>query len=303
MKVNYKNKKLIILIAVLVSVGVGVFITRSPKQSEGCSPDGHQTRHPAPLSHRTYCLKSFSKQGYKPGQSASFAFSIVDIKGNTLKQFETVHEKIMHFIVVRKDLAEFQHLHPNFDEVTGVFSQNELSLPSNGEYRVFADFTPKGSPQNLPVTVYSDINSGNVAMYKPESIGGYENIKTFQGHQFEIIKKPQSIAPQAQATLVYKIENNGQQVTDLRNYLGSLGHVVVIREGDLQFIHAHPETKATQNGTVEFAVTFPQAGNYKLFGQFQRNSQVITTDFVVPVGGTNQNSNPDSVKHPAGHQQ
>ena len=59
-----------------------------------------------------------------------------------------VHEKIMHFIVIRKDLANFQHVHPDFNSSTGEFTLSNLTLPSDGEYRLFADFTPTASQMN-----------------------------------------------------------------------------------------------------------------------------------------------------------
>ena len=74
-------------------------------------------------------------------------------------------------------------------------------------------------------------------------------------------------------------------MTDLEPYLGALGHSVILREGTLDFIHAHPveEVTAKQNGTVSFIVDFPEVGKYKVFTQFQRGGKVITTNFVVSV--------------------
>ena len=74
-------------------------------------------------------------------------------------------------------------------------------------------------------------------------------------------------------------------VKDLETYLGALGHAVVLREGTLDFIHAHPVEDAAkpQNGKVNFMVYFPEAGKYKVFTQFQRAGKVITIEFVVTV--------------------
>jgi len=39
------------------------------------------------------------------------AFQIVDDRGHPIRNYDVAHEKKMHFIVVRRDFAGFQHLH------------------------------------------------------------------------------------------------------------------------------------------------------------------------------------------------
>lgn len=72
----------------------------------------------------------------------------------------------------------------------------------------------------------------------------------------------------------------------------------MLREGTLDFIHAHPmqDAKKPQTGEVDFMVDFPEAGRYKVFTQFQRDGEVFTTDFVVSVAqGANSGSMNESV--------
>lgn len=45
--------------------------------------------------------------------------------------------------------------------------------------------------------------------------------------------------------------------------------------------HAMPSTE--QANKVDFSTTFPDAGMYEIFTQFQHNGKVITTDYVVKV--------------------
>ncbi len=50
------------------------------------------------------------------------------------------------------------------------------------------------------------------------------------------------------------------------------------------------DVTAKQTGKVDFMVTFPEGGKYKIFTQFQRGGKVFTTDFVVTVAeGTSTN--------------
>jgi hypothetical protein len=83
-------------------------------------------------------------------------------------------------------------------------------------------------------------------------------------------------------TLRFRIARKGVPVADLEPYLGALGHLVVLREGDLAFLHVHPE-EAGAPGEIAFAATFPSAGRYALFLQFRAGGQVHTAPLYVEV--------------------
>ncbi len=255
-----------------------------------CSSDGILTNSKPIQSHRSYCLKTGSgEKTYGVNSSNQYSFSMVDDQGKTLKNFEITHTKPMHVIVVRKDLANFQHLHPEFDSTSGMFTLNDLKLPTDGIYTVFADFAPQGGQIDssgipLPVILSEDITVGNTNNYTPQSIGASELNKTFDGYKVGLTTD-QTLVSGKEAILTFDIKQNGKPVTDLQEYLGDLGHNVILREGNLDFIHAHPmeDISVQQNGKVSFMVTFPEAGKYKVFTQFQRSGKVFTTDFVVSV--------------------
>ncbi len=297
------NKNTIIgIIAVAVILIAGVFVVsktnKNPQVSTNnqnavyCGSDSELTSTQPIQSHRNYCIKYNSDAvTFTPNTPAAFTFSIIDDEGNTLKDFDTVHEKTMHFIAVRKDLANFQHVHPEFNSTTGEFTLSNLTLPSDGEYRLFADFTPTGSMMGpngmkLPVTISQDVRLGNMASYKPGPIGSPTSTETVDGYQFTLTTTPQAPATGSENKLTFDIRQNGKPVTDLEKYLGALGHSVILSEGDLQFIHGHPveDPSKPQTGKVNFMVDFPEVGKYKVFTQFQRSGKIMTTDFVVNVG-------------------
>ncbi len=296
------NKNTIIgIIVVAIILIVGIFVVdktnKNPQVSINnqnavyCGSDGELTDTQPIQSHRSYCVKSNSDTvTFTPNTPTAFTFSIIDDEGNTLKAFDTVHEKTMHFIAVRKDLANFQHVHPEFNSATGEFTLSNLTLPTDGEYRLFADFTPTASQMNpngnkLPVTTSQDVRVGNLANYKPQPIGSTEKSKTIDGYQITLIPNAVSVVSGSEIGFDFEIKKDDKLVTNLEKYLGALGHTVVLRESDLQFIHAHALQKPTdpQTGKVNFAITFPEAGNYKLFSQFQHEGKIITSNFVVNV--------------------
>src|SRR5437763_9968276 len=72
------------------------------------------------------------------GQSP-FTFHIQGPDGRAVTRFATVHDKLMHLIVVRRDLSGYQHLHPSLAP-DGTWTM-PLHLPAPGPYRGYFDFT------------------------------------------------------------------------------------------------------------------------------------------------------------------
>ncbi len=71
-------------------------------------------------------------------------FRILSPTGAPVKRYVETHDKLLHLIVVRNDLAVFQHVHPTLD-AEGTWTV-PLNLTRAGDYRVFADFMPSGGP-------------------------------------------------------------------------------------------------------------------------------------------------------------
>lgn len=255
-------------------------------------------------SHRSYEIEVVSSvNNIQPNQQVEIVYKIKDNQGNIVKDFDVMNEKIMHFIITRKDLQYFQHLHPEFDKATGEFSI-AVTFTTDGEYRMFADFTPSTSQigtngERLPVIAYKDVNVGNLANYKPKPTENTDRTKIFNNYTITITPDSEPISSQNNIEFTFEIRKDGKLTTNLEKYLGALGHTVVLREGDLQFIHAHP-TKSPdvqQTGKVAFMITFPKAGNYKLFSQFQHEGKIITSDFLIHVIEGSKNSPNDMMMH------
>lgn len=309
-----KNKKLLMMIggALLLAAGVMYVLTKpvgnpdGPSSREGrvyCGADGTLSDTMPIQSHRSYCLLSDREGGEYPVRTAVvYAFSIVDDRGETLKDFEIAHTKLMHVIVVRKDLASFQHVHPEFDARTGMFTLPDLTFLADGAYRIFADFIPAGGQmgpagERLGVTVSDDVAVGVGAAYRPEPIGPEMRTKNVDGVQI-MLSDARPFVAEEESVFRFTIQEDGKPVTDLQEYLGALGHAVILREDTLDFIHSHPEDASKpQDGSVEFSTVFPSAGKYKIFAQFQKDGEVIMADFVVSVAPGEGGSDTDAMMY------
>lgn len=299
------NRYIIVAVIALIVLAGGVFfynqrISNTTDQSGGHNMGEDMSNQPVAQSHRSYSMDITKETPNKaPGQPVSFTYTIKNDKGEILKDFETVHEKKMHFIVVREDLQNFQHLHPVFNENSGEWTV-DVTFPTDGPYRIFPDFTPAKSadnPQLLPVTVNSRIDVGDMSKYKAQAATPDSQSKKAFGDYQVTHTLPTNLTKQQEFTYVLTIERNGKAVTDLQPYLGAMGHSVILKEGTLDFIHTHAVEagmggmehgsavgSASKTGpNIEFTTTFPESGVYKIFTQFQHQGKVQTADYVINV--------------------
>lgn len=203
-----------------------------------------------------------------PAAGSRLRFRVLDGSGRPVRSFDVEHERRMHAIVVRRDLTGFRHLHPTMAP-DGTWSV-PLRVAEPGAYRLFADFSTGGERRVLGV----DLAAPGDAVPRPlpapaavDSVDGY-NVTL---HRSSVASGP--------VTFTFRVERAGRPVLPGR-YLGARGHLVVLREGDLAFIHAHPDEEAA-GLEVPFSSELPSAGRYRLFLQFVHGGSVHTATFTV----------------------
>jgi hypothetical protein len=202
------------------------------------------------------------------GRTESLRFRIVDAHGAPVRDFDVTHEKRMHLILARRDLTGFQHLHPTL-AADGTWSA-DVRLDAAGSYRLFADFSHDGTARTLAADLRVDGAADLRPLPAPQttavSDGGYD-VRLEGGRA----------RPGREANLDFSITRDGVPVKT-EPYLGAGGHLVALREGDMAFLHVHP-----LDDGVRFAATFPTAGRYRLFLQFQHEGRVHTVAFTQAV--------------------
>jgi len=116
--------------------------TGSDHQGMNMGNDGQNIANPDVLAKWT-----FSKNP-QSNHDEVVSILIQDKDGNPIKDFEIAHEKLMHLIVVSKDLSFFEHIHPDY-KGNGLFTATTQFL-SGGDYKLYADIVPKGDKQTVP---------------------------------------------------------------------------------------------------------------------------------------------------------
>jgi hypothetical protein len=228
------------------------------------------------------------------GAPTSFEFQIVDDAGSAVVNFEDLHERPLHLIVVSRNLVDYLHLHPTMD-ASGTWAA-DLPALSPGSYRVFAEFQ---STDSANLTLGADVS---VAGYtRPVELPAPSGVDTVDGYDVALSGQPAI----GDSELTFTVSRNGEQVvTD--PYLGAAGHLVAIREGDLAYLHVHPH-ESGGGAAVTFTGNFPSAGTFRLFFDFSHDDSVHTAAYTVVVDPTRGTADPEvhesgtTAAHDEGH--
>ncbi|PWK11237.1 hypothetical protein [Tumebacillus permanentifrigoris] len=221
----------------------------------------------------------FSDEHPQARQDTQVKFQLLDPTGSPLTQYDIVHEKRLHLIVVSADLNYFNHLHPDMQQA-GLFTQT-LNLPRGGRYKLIADVTPTGQSASS-YGQWIEVGGDELAL-KPIQLDT-DLTKTVAGQQvtLQFDRAPQA-GQETMMTFHFADATTQQPTTDLQPYLGAIGHVVALSADAEQYLHVHPMEEKGSGPDAMFHIEFPKSGLYKIWGQFQRKGEVFIAPFVIRV--------------------
>lgn len=197
----------------------------------------------------------------RPGTWQQFAFRILREDGTPLRDYDVEHDRRLHLIVVARGLTGFQHLHPVLG-ADGVWRVTTAPLVP-GAYRAIADFVTAG--EKIALGVDLTVNGTPVRQALPHA------------EPYEVRLAAPRLHAGDETALRFAVTRGGVAVP-LGDYLGAKGHLVILRAGDLGYLHTHPHDEA-----LDFETTFPSAGRYRAFLQFRADGQVRTAAFDLEV--------------------
>ncbi|MHA6480479.1 hypothetical protein ACX1C1_00860 [Paenibacillus sp. strain BS8-2] len=223
---------------------------------------------------------TFDPEHPKAGETVSIKMSMMDGEGKPIENFVISHEKLLHLIMVSQDLSQFQHLHPEYDGKSE-FKQ-DVVLSKGGTYRLFADYKPAGE---AGVTARGEIHiaGGTDAAVPPLPDTDPSKPKTVEGMNVALDISTLAAGQQSRLTFRFEDASTGEKVSDLMPYLGAIGHVVIVGEGAEEYLHVHAEDDNGTGPEATFSTMFPKSGVYRIWGQFQRNGNLITVAYTVKV--------------------
>jgi hypothetical protein len=252
----------------------------STKEGEKCPKCGMNLVHNDNVANgKTYRMK-FRSVPAQPtaGKAATLAFTPQEA-GNEKAPvpLAVVHEKKIHLIIVRKDLSAFYHEHPDYT-AEGSYKV-PFTFEKGGDYVLFQDYTPAGSGHQLGrqrLTVQGP-------KYTPVKYSA-DNLDWYGEGYHATLSFDKELKARQLLGMKINITQNGKPVTNLDNYLGALGHVVVISEDTERYLHVHPNSQKDKGPNISFNTNFEVSGLYRVFLQFNHGGKIHTGSFTVNVG-------------------
>ncbi|MCH5586096.1 hypothetical protein MK805_14230 [Shimazuella sp. AN120528] len=273
------------MVVILTSI---IFLTACSTNSPSSHTDHSQQHH---STHTDHNQNQSSEQedhikvaySFKEGKAEANKDTVIQIhvqdeKGKPIERFDTTHEKKLHLIVVSKDLHYFNHIHPEL-KGKGLFEVT-TRFPAGGEYKLFSDFVPTGGT----ATTKSEWVKVEGKPSASVSIQPDQNwTKSVNGKEITLETDRLQAGKETMLTFMIKDDQTKKPITNLEQYLGAVGHVVIITKDTNKYLHVHPMEEKATGPDAKFMTTFPQRGIYKIWAQFQHEGKVITVPFVVNV--------------------
>ena len=264
-------------------------LAASSDPAESASSEGHSGDHSDAHGSDAHTGDVFSRSplaslraaALDANQPTTLAIHVQDAEGQPVEQFESFQEQLMHLILVSDDLQHFRHLHPAYTG-KGHF-EVETRFPQGGGYTLFSDYKPTGQAETVSV-LKAQVKGDRPPAPTPD----WTRTQSLENAVVNLSFSEESLQAGEDVTIKFELQDprSKEPLSDLQPYLGEAGHLVIVQAAETltrdHYIHAHALPDAP-TGQVRFATQFPEPGRYRLWGQFQRDGQVITAGFWVNV--------------------
>jgi hypothetical protein len=289
-------------LAVMSSSLASFSLTNQPEPSSSQSPEGDFRCPMDPDVHSTKPAKcprcgmtlvkgiaepvefpvdlTMAPERIRPGENVRLNFGIVNPgSGKPVREFELVHEKLYHLFVVSQDLKFFLHTHPE-RQGNGDFQLN-MRFPKPGMYRLLSDFYPAGgTPQLITNTV---MVPGKGFGLSAAILDTDLRVQHSENASVALEIAPGILAAGERVLLNFRVTPDD----GIEPYLGTMAHMLAASSDLIDMMHQHPFQTTNARGNaykqMQFRMTFPRPGMYRVWVQFQRKSIVNTVAFNIPV--------------------
>lgn len=289
----------ITLVAILAYVGIralpvdrGVlhyddFGAGQPGALEFCEPGGPQfvpvdrVRSPVDMA-----VRAVGEGAVSVGQAVRLSVRLTAASGKpvTADDLLVVHTRKLHLLIVDPTLEDYQHLHPESTDVPGEYAV-EFAPRRHGEYRVFADFTPRTTGRAL----YAGAKLEVVRAAAPDSGMAAATDETREsvvdGYRFALAldRDPPRINEIAELSL--RVSDGTGAPAVLEEIMGAPAHVVAFDLGRTGFAHLHPmpAPAGAAADPLRFQLSLTDPGTYRLWAQVKVDGRERFAAFTVTV--------------------
>ena len=244
----------------------------------------------------------------RAGETTTLRFAVFHPStGEPVRDFLSVHDRRYHLFVISQDMSHFEHLHP--DQGPDGRWSIDVTLPRAGYYKILSDFVPSGGSSQfiarpLVTAGYAGDIAGDSARLEPDS----RLTKTTGDLTASLSYDPSTFVAGLYGHFNFRLSDarTGRAVADLQPYLGSFGHMLIMSEDMVHYVHSHPldlgsiddeetgprplmvpmgvDSDTLRGGPdITFEGLMPKPGRYRAWTQFRRNDIVHTFAFTFEV--------------------
>lgn len=214
-------------------------------------------------------------------RTGEVSFRIVDEAGKALTDYTPEQTKLLHLYVVRDDLGEFRHVHPELGD-DGTW-RGRVDLGGAGWWRVVAEFIPEGADR--PVVLGMSLRVAGKWQAAVVPVG--DAAATSDDGVVRIrLEDHGEVGPNGRLRVAVTTPHG--EPLQLGSYLGATAHLTGFAVGSGGFVHVHPlgAPEVEDDGTMlTFHTTFTEPGDYRMFVQVRVDGllhQVAVTATVDP---------------------
>lgn len=227
----------------------------------------------------------------------------LDAPTGGMPELEPIAGADVHLVAVNRDVSWYEHLHPRRDTSTW---NAVITFPNAGEYVLHTIFRPKNAAQIVSKQVVT-VGGASTALPR-QRLAASPRAARSANNMIRLRTEPEPPAAGIWNSLIFTIEREGMPVTNLVP-TGTLGHIVILREGGEDFVYAHSTDGEAMGGMrgrahlparpsgsedhsrhvgdggpeVTFHTRFPMIGKYRMWVEFRTATETIEADFLVDV--------------------
>jgi hypothetical protein len=220
------------------------------------------------------------------GRPLTLTIALSDgVTGLPVDDLEAHHEALMHLALIDDAGQAFAHLHPA-RIAPGIFRMT-FTPERAGDYTAYAEITRHGGGTQLPRGQL--VIDGAAAPILPP---GGPGMRTIDELAIDVAAAG-ALRAGRQSVITLTVRDADGPVSDIAPWLGMAGHMMARSDDGVIFAHIHASGPPAPSGTPEaaqrygpeitFAYTFPQAGRYQCWAQFQRAGAIVTVPFTIDI--------------------
>ncbi|MGF1451037.1 MAG: hypothetical protein ACFB21_03055 [Opitutales bacterium] len=204
----------------------------------------------------------------------------------------TSHGEKVHLMLVDPSLDDYFHLHPAPTDEPGVFAF-DFEPRQSGTYQAFLEFVSAETTRRILLADSLEVRSASLAAAVPSSAPApaFAGLRPVSVGELQVrltgLPEP-GMRPGERFTFGLEVSHPDRDALTFEPVMNSYAHLVVFDADRVGLAHAHPldfnlATQPAVNPPLRFSVRLPEAGDYRLWAQFQIDGKLHQAPFDLKV--------------------